>query len=61
MLFSLDFANNIILSCLFLFLLIIGLYFLIPAAFVQIFITIAEIVIPIGIPNKEAKPEIKIH
>ena len=61
MLFSLDFANNIILSCLFLFLLIIGLYILIPAAFVQIFITIAEIVIPIGIPNKEAKPEIKIH
>ena len=61
MLFSLHFANNIILSCLFLFLLIIGLYVLIPAAIVQIFITIAEIVIPIGIPNKEAKPEIKIH
>ena len=35
--------------------LIIDLYFLIPAAVAQIFNPMAELVIPIGIPTKEAK------
>ena len=59
--FSLNFANNTILSSLFLFFVIIGLYFLIPATFVQIFNPVAKRVIPIGIPSKEAKTEIQIH
>ena len=40
---------------------IIDLYFLIPAAIAQIFDPIAELVIPIGIPIKEAKGETEIH
>ena len=43
------------------FFLIINLNLLIPAAIAQIFNPIAELLIPIGIPNKEAKAEIKIH
>ena len=43
------------------FFLIIDLNLLIPAAIAQIFNPIAELLIPIGIPNKEAKAEIKIH
>ena len=61
MLFSLDFANNTILSSFFLFFLIIDLYFLIAAVVAQIFNPIAEIIIPIGISTKEAKSEIEIH
>ena len=53
MLFNLDFASNTILSCFYLFFLIIDLYFLIPAAIAQVFNPIAGIVIPIGIPSKE--------
>ena len=34
------------------------LYFLVPAVIAQISDPIAELVIPIGIPNKEAKIEI---
>ena len=45
----------------FFFFLIIDLYFLIPVAIVQIFNPSAELVIPIGIPSKEAKSEIEIH
>ena len=60
MLFNLDFANNTILLCFFFFFLIIDLYFLIPAAIAQIFNPIAELVISIGIPSKEAKAEIEI-
>ena len=37
------------------------LYFLIPAVFTQIFNPIAELVIPIEIPIKEAKAEIETH
>ena len=59
--FDLDFANNTILSCFFFFFLIIDSYFLTPAVIIQIFSPIAELVIPIGIPNKEAKAEIEIH
>ena len=42
---------------LFLFFLIIDLYFLILAVIAQIFNPISELVIPIGIPMKEAKAE----
>ena len=42
------------------FFLIIDLYFLIQAFVTQIFNTIAELAIPIGIPAKEAKAEMKI-
>ena len=61
MLFNFDFANNTILSCLFFFFLIIDLYYLIAAVIVQIVYSIVELVIPIGIPTKEAKAEIEIH
>ena len=61
MLFNLVLANNAVLSCSFFFFLINDLYFLIPAIIVQIFNPISETVIPIGIPNKESKEEIKIH
>ena len=54
MLFNLDFANNKILSCFFLFFLIINLHFLIPTVITQIFYPIRELVIP----TKEAKAEI---
>ena len=57
MLFNLDFANNTILSCFFFFFLIIDLNLLIPEVIAQI----AEVVIHIGIPSKEAKAEIEIH
>ena len=40
---------------------IIDLYFVIPAVIAQIFNPILELVIPIGIPSKEAKAEIEIH
>ena len=59
MLFNLDFANNIILLCFFF--LIIDLYFLIPAVIAHIFNPIAELVIPLGVPIREAKAEIEIH
>ena len=59
MLFNLDFASNTILSCFFFFFLIIDLYFLIPTVIAQIFNPIEELVIPIGIPTKEAKAEIE--
>ena len=61
MLFNLDFANNTILSCFFFFFLTIDLYFIIPAAIAQIYNPIAELIIPIGIPIKEAKAENEIH
>ena len=61
MLFNFDFANNTILSCFFFFILIIDLYFLIPAFIAQIFNPIAELIIPIGIPTKEAKEEMETH
>ena len=61
MLFNLDCVNNTILSCFFFFFLMTDLYFLIPVAIAQIFNPIAELVIPIGIPTKEAKSEMEIH
>ena len=47
MLCNLDFANNTILSCFFLFFLIIDLHFLILAGIGRIFIPIIELAIPI--------------
>ena len=61
MLFNLDFANNTISSCFFFFFVIIDLYFLIPAAIAQVFNPISELLIPIGIPSREAKSEIEIY
>ena len=45
----------------FFFFLIIDLYYLIPAVIAQIFNSVAELVIPIGIPIKEAKAEMETH
>ena len=42
------------------FLLIIDLYFLIPATIIKILNAIAELVIPKGIPVKQVKSEIEI-
>ena len=61
MLFNLDFANNTISSCFFFFFLIIDSYFLIAGVIAQIFNPIAELVIPIGIPTKEIKVEIRTY
>ena len=61
MLFDLDFAKNIILSCFCFFFSITDLYFLISAAFAQIFNPVAEFVFPIGISGREAKAEIEKH
>ena len=65
MLFNLDFANNTILLyfCLltYYFIELLTYYFVIAAVTAQIFNPIAELVIPIGIPAKEAKAEIEIH
>ena len=61
MILNLVFANNNTLSCFFFFFLIIHLYSLIPAVIAQVFNPIADLVIPIGIPGKEAKGEIEMH
>ena len=61
MLFHLDFSDNNILSCFFFFFLIIDLYFLILAAVAQIFHSIAELVIPIGISIKETKVKMEMQ
>ena len=64
MLFNLDFANNTILSCFFILLLIIELQFLsflIPAVIAPIFNHIAVLVIPIEILSEEAKAETQKH
>ena len=61
MLFKLHFANNTILSCFFFCFLIIDLCFLIATVITQIFNPTADLVIPIGIPTKEAKAEMETH
>ena len=53
MLFNLEFANNISIY--------LTIYFIVVAVIQQIFDTIAELATFIGIPNKEAKAEIKMH
>ena len=59
--FNLDFGNDIVLSCFFSCFLFIGLYFLIPVVIMQIFNPFAELVVPIGIPAKEAKANMETH
>ena len=61
MLFNLDFANNSISLCFFFFFLIIDLYVLIPTVITQIFNPTVELVIPIGIPTKEARADMETH
>ena len=61
MLLSLDLANNTILSYFFFFLLIIDWCFLILANIAEVLNHIADIVIPMGIPHKEAEEEMEIH
>ena len=61
LLFNLVFAKNTILSCFFLFFLIIELQFLIPAVTAQTFYPITELAVPIGIPTNEAKAETETH
>ena len=61
MLFNLYFVSNIILLCFFSFFIIIELYFLIAGVIKQNFTPTAELVIPIGIPIKEAKAEMETH
>ena len=61
MLLNLDFGNPNILPCSFFFFLIVDLYYLIPAVNTQIINPIAELVIPIEIPTKEAKSEMGTH
>ena len=58
MLFKLDFASDTVSRFFF---LIIDVYFLIPAVIAQIFNPIAELVIPMKIPIKEKKAEMKTH
>ena len=60
MLFNLGFVNSTIFSYFFFFCLIIDLQFLIPAVVAEIFNSIAELVISVGITSKEAKKEMKI-
>ena len=55
--FNLNFPNDTNLSCFFFFYFIIDLYFLIAGVIVQIFIPIAELVIPTGTQNYEANEE----
>ena len=59
MVFNLVFTSNTILSSFFF--LIIDLYFLIPAVITEIYIVIAELAVPTGIPTKEARAEIETH
>ena len=60
-LFSLELANNTILSSFFFFFLIIDLYFLIPPAIAQIFNPFAQLVIFYRNTNQKSKLEIEIH
>ena len=55
------FVNNAILWCFFFFYLITNFYSLILAIIAQIFNTIVDLIIRLGISIKEAKAEMKIH
>ena len=57
--FNLSFPNSTIFPCFFFFFFIIDLYFLIPAVNSQIFIPIAEFVIPTRTQTNEANVEIE--
>ena len=53
--YNLIYPNNTILSCFFFFFMITDLYFLILEVITQIFNSIAELVIPIGIATRDSK------
>ena len=57
--FSVSFPNKTFLSCFFLVVFIIGLYFLIHAKIVQIFVLTEELISTTGIATDEANAEIK--
>ena len=61
MLLNLDFINNTILLCFTFFIITIDLYFLTSEVIAQIFNATAKLVVPIGIPSKEAKAAIEIY
>ena len=61
MVFKLFLANNTILSCFFCFILIMDLYFLVPAVNPQISNPNAELLMTIRNPTKEAKAEIETN
>ena len=61
MVFNLVLVSNTILSCFFYFFLIIDLYLLILAVITEIFIVVAEILIPTETPTKDANKEIETH
>ena len=61
MLFNLDFAKNTVFSCFFSFFFNYCLIVLIATVIARIFNPIAELVISIGIPIKEAKVEMEAH
>ena len=62
MLVNLDFANDNILSCFFFFFLIIDFLILFNScSYYSNYNPIAELVIPLGIPTKEAKAEMEAH
>ena len=58
---SIVFADNTILSCSFLFFLIIDLYFLLLAVTTQIFNPTAKLAISTGISSKTAKAEMETY
>ena len=60
-LFNLNLAENIILSRFFFFFWIIDQYFLIPTAIAQVFSPIAELIVLIVMPIKEAKAKLEIY
>ena len=61
MLVNSEFANNTILSCPFLFFLIIDLYLLISAVNTQIFNPVVELAISIRVPTKGVKAQMETH
>ena len=61
MLFNLVFDSNTILSCLFIFFLVIDLYVLVHAVCAQIFNSNAELKMGTKLPTKEAKAEMEAY
>ena len=59
MAFNLSFADNAILSCLFLFFLIIELNLLLPTFMAQNFNHTPELAIPVGTPTNETNSKIE--
>ena len=60
MLLNLAFLKNTVLSCFFFLFSIISLSFLVSTVMAQISNSTVELIIPIGLPNKEAKSDIPV-